>query len=71
MFFYHVISKIPGGFKRECALTTVVGYLASVLALVFPQMSRPGARIVALSAVEGPFSGVGALVHFQVASFSA
>ena len=71
MFFYHGIMEIPGGFEREGALTTVVGPLSSVLALVFPQMRSTGARIVALSAVEGLFSRVSALVHFQLISNSA
>ena len=70
MFFYHVITEIPGGFEREGALTTVVGPLSSVLALVFPQLRSTGARIVALSAVERLFSRVSAFVHFQITSSS-
>ena len=68
MHFYHVISMMPGGFEREVALATVVRPLTSVLALVLPQMSSSGARIVALSAEEGLFSGVSAFVHFQLTS---
>ena len=71
MLFFHVITEIPGGFERECALTTVVGPLSSVLALVFPQMSTSSARIVALIALERFFSGVSALVHFQITCCSA
>ena len=73
MFFHHVITEIPGGFEREVAraLTAVVGSFSSVLALVFPQMSSSGARIVTLSAVERLFSGVSAFVHFQITCCSA
>ena len=56
MYFYHVLSEMPGSFEREVALATVVGPLSSVFALVYPQMRSTGARIVALSAIERLFS---------------
>ena len=56
MFSRRVPPKIAGAFAREVAVTTLERPFSSVLALVFPYMSRWSAGIVAFITLERPFS---------------
>ena len=56
MLFHNVPPKMPGGFAREVALSTVVGLLSGVFPLVSFHRTSFNARIIALIAIEGLFS---------------
>ena len=65
MLFHHVPPKMPRGFAREGTLTTVVGLLSSVHALVYFQTASCSAGIVAFITLERLFSSMFPIVLFH------
>ena len=71
MFFHHVPPKMPGGFRREVTMTTVIGLFSGVHSLVYFQTASLSAQIVALITLERLLSSMLSLVYFQLITLNA